>query len=305
MGGDAMPKKLIICAHGIGDHQKDFYEAWAEVLYRNHDSSQFKVTGLFWDDIQDELYDKFFDLPQELHDLAVETFLQNIYEYLNDPENQKIREFLTEYMFDVSSYLLLKEFRNAILWPKCIVRLLELVNSYKTYQPVLIGHSLGSVMLTHTSWFIRQEVGALNLFDFFLIGSPIGLRSPVNAIPDFMNLLADVGHHGSRLEALSIWAGEWYHPRRNRLHIIINENDPIAWDVKTKLILNGGGSELDLIPVRQGLSNKEIKRIEETNPDTVQRFVKGDTTPDSMIGNHDVLGYLDSDPFKEAFDVMI
>lgn len=300
-----MAKKLIICAHGVGDHQKDFYTSWEEVLVRNHDADRFKVVGLHWDDIQDELYDKFFDLPEELQALAEDTFLENVYMYLDNPDNEHLVAFLKENAFDAASYLLLKEFRNAILWPKCMVRLLELINAHKTYQPVLIGHSLGSVMLTHTSWFIRQETGSLKYHDFFLIGSPIGLRSPVQLIPDFLNLLADVGNHASRLDALSIWAGEWYHPRRNRLHIIINENDPIAWDVKAAIEVEGVLMDLDIIPIRQGLDAKEIKRIEEANPETVKRFTEGDNALSELIGNHDALMYLDSDPFKSAFDAML
>ncbi len=300
-----MPKKLIICAHGIGDFQSDFHEAWAEVLHRNHGSDRFKVVGLFWDDIQDELFDKFFDLPAEIKKIAEDSFLKHVYQYLTDPSHARIVKFLKENAFDTASYLLLKEFRNATLWPKCSLRLIDLINQYKTYQPVLIGHSLGSVMLTHTTWYIRHMTGGVNLHDFFLIGSPMGFRSSVPQMPDFLSLLAEVGNHDSRLDALTIWAGNSYHHSRNRLHILINENDPVAWDAKSKIVVDNAEVEFDVFPMRQGFSTKEIKRIENANPETVTRFKAGSNDLTDIMLNHDVLRYLESNPFKETFEAML
>ena len=297
-----MPKKLIICTHGVGDHQEDFHEAWAEVLNQNHDSNKFVVEGLFWDDLQDQLFDKFIDIKEEVRDAAEETFLKTAYKYLDDPSNKAILDFIKENVFDVVSYLFFKEFRNATLWPKCIVRLLEITKKYKTYQPILIGHSLGSVMLTHITWFIRHTTGVLNYYDFFLVGSPFGFRSPLNAIPDFMDLLADIGHHPNRLDALNIWAQEWWHYKRNRLHIIINKFDPIAWDVKMDI---GTNKDIDIIPVRQGLSDKEIKRIENVNPNTIKRFEFGSKKIEDIFDNHNVENYLNSDSFKQVFDIIL
>lgn len=297
-----MAKKLIICAHGVGDHSKDFYKSWAAVLNQNHNPDKFVVDGLFWDDLQDQLFDKFMDIKEEVRNAAEETFLKTAYEYLDDPSYKSILDFIKENVFDVVSYLFFKEFRDAVLWPKCTIRLMEIIQKYKSYQPVLIGHSLGSILLTHITWFIRQTTGVLNFYDFFLIGSPLGLRSPLNAVPDFLDLLAGIGHHPSRMEALTIWAQEWWHYKYNRLHIIINELDPIAWDVKMDI---GSNKDIDLIPVRQGFSDKEIKRIEAANANTIQKFQFGTKKVADVFGNHNVENYLNSDPFKQAFDAIL
>lgn len=297
-----MAKRLVVCAHGIGDHKENFHEAWADILNQNHDSDKFVVKGLFWDDLQDQLYDKFIDINNETRELAEQTFLKTAYEYLDNPSYASILNFVKENIFDVVSYLFFKEFRNAVLWPRCIIRLLEITKKYKTRQPVLIGHSLGSIMLAHITWFIRNTTSNLNYHDFFLLGSPIGFRSPLNVIPDFLDLLADIGHHPNRLDALNIWANEWWHYKRNRLHIIINEMDPIAWDVKMDIDTN---KDIDIIPVRQGLSPKEIKRIEKANPDTVKRFKSGAKKITDIFSNHNVENYLNSDVFKQAFDTIL
>ena len=297
-----MAKKLIICTHGVGDHPDNFHEAWAEVLNANHDSDKFIVKGLFWDDLQDQLFDKYYNIREEIRDVAEETFLKTAYEYLDDPDYQSILEFIKENVFDAVSYLFFKEFRDAILWPKCTIRLLEIIKKYKSYKPVLIGHSLGSILLTHITWFIRQTTGVLNFYDCFLIGSPIGFRSPLTAVPDFLDLLANIGNHPSRMDALTIWAQEWWHYKRNRLHIIINELDPIAWDVKMDV---GSNKDIDIIPVRQGLSDKEIKRIEAANANTMQKFKSGSKKIEDIFNNHNVENYLNSDPFKQAFDAIL
>ena len=104
------------------------------------------------------------------------------------------------------------------------------------------------------------------------------------------------------MEALTIWAQEWWHYKYNRLHIIINELDPIAWDVKMDI---GSNKDIDLIPVRQGFSDKEIKRIEAANANTIQKFQFGTKKVADVFGNHNVENYLNSDPFKQAFDAIL
>ena len=104
------------------------------------------------------------------------------------------------------------------------------------------------------------------------------------------------------MDALTIWAQEWWHYKRNRLHIIINELDPIAWDVKMDI---GSNKDIDIIPVRQGLSDKEIKRIEAANANTIQKFKFGSKKIEDVFGNHNVENYLNSDPFKQAFDAIL
>jgi hypothetical protein len=297
-----MPKKLIICVHGIGDHKADFHKTWAEILNSNHDSAKFKVEGLFWDDLQDQLYDKFIEIDPQIREILEKTFLENAFKYLSDPANSTLLNFIKENVFDALSYLFFSEFRNAILWPKCIIRLNEILLKYKSYQPLFIGHSLGSVLLTHITWFIRQTTGNMNYSGFFLLGSPLGMRSPLAVLPDFLNLLAEIGHHPSRLEALNIWAAEWWHHQKNRLHIIINELDPIAWDAKVDC---GSAGEIDIIPVRQGLSEKDLKQIETQNPGAVKRFQSGSKKVQDIIINHNVENYLNSNLFKNSFDTLL
>lgn len=297
-----MAKKIVICAHGVGRHRDNFHETWAEVLNINHNSDKFVVKGLFWDDLQDQLFDKFYDIEEKIRDVAEETFLKTAYKYLDEPSYKSILDFIQENIFNAVSYLFFKEFRDAILWPKCIIRLMEIIKKYKSYQPVLIGHSLGSILLTHITWFIRQTTGILNYYDFFLIGSPIGFRSPLNAIPDFLELLAKIGNHPSRMDALTIWAQEWWHYKRNRLHIIINELDPIAWNVKMDI---GSNKDINIIPVHQGLSDKEIKRIEAVNVNIIKRFKLGSKKIIDIFNNNNVENYLNSDPFKQAFDTIL
>lgn len=297
-----MAKKLVICAHGVGNHSENFHESWAEVLNANHHSDKFVVKGLFWDDLQDQLYDKFYDIDEEIRAVIEETFLKTAYKYLDNQFYKSILDFIKENIFDSVSYLFFKEFHDAILWPKCIIRLMEIIKKYKSYQLVLIGHALGSMLLTHITWFIRQTTGVLNYYDFFLIGSPIGFRSPLKAIPDFLDLLAKIGNHPSRMDALTAWAQEWWHYKRNRLHIIINELDPIAWDVKIEI---GSNKEINIIPVRQGLSDKEIKRIEAANVNTIQLIKFGNKKITDIFSNHNVENYLNSDSFKQAFDAIL
>lgn len=292
-----MSKKLVICAHGIGDHKADFYKAWEDILKTNHDPNLFDVAGLHWDDLQDQLWDKFFDMDEEVQKLVEKTFFGKILGYLNDPKDKETRQFLKENVFDAATYLLLSEFRK-IVWNQCGIRLNELIAEHKDKSIILIGHSLGSVMLTHVTWYIRCVTGYLGYHDFFLVGSPIGMRSPVGPIPDFLELLRQIGSHANRLEALSIWAAEWWSPY-DRLHIIANESDPVASDVKADV---GGGILADVFPVQQGLGSKEIKRIEDVNQGTVQKFTQGSNKLSDLFANHDVSVYLNSVPFKQAFD---
>ena len=104
------------------------------------------------------------------------------------------------------------------------------------------------------------------------------------------------------MDALTIWAQEWWHYKRNRLHIIINELDPIAWNVKMDI---GSNKDINIIPVHQGLSDKEIKRIEAVNVNIIKRFKLGSKKIIDIFNNNNVENYLNSDPFKQAFDTIL
>jgi len=60
-------KKLIVVAHGIGDHQPDFYQEW-EAIIRKNTPGNYLVAGLFWDDVLDKVAEKFPLISQNFAD---------------------------------------------------------------------------------------------------------------------------------------------------------------------------------------------------------------------------------------------
>jgi hypothetical protein len=290
-----MPKKLVVVAHGIGDHKEDFFEAWIPHLEAAAPGQDFEVVGLHWDDVLDEVASHYDLVNERMADVVAKFGFTKLKELLDD-ENYKL---IREHLMDVLVYCGLDDMRHYVQ-STCILRLKKLTER-RAKHSILIGHSLGAAMLPHLTQMEYQATGAIPYHGLILLSSPLGMESPVPSLfPD--PLRATPRSKGkSRNEILGDISFSWSQVGAERLHFVINTNDIVCADVQFEV----GGQKIDLIPIPQGFTDKEIKALELDNPGCVVKFTEGKPRPQDIVKNHAVELYLQRQEFKGVFKKMI
>jgi hypothetical protein len=286
----------VICVHGIGAHEPDFVTSWAPLLQAAAPDATFRVHGLHWNDLLEQARKQYLSLDPRLGE-AINAFGITVPDLLDSAAGY----FVREYAFDVVSYCGLAEMRRHIL-AQCTVRLDQLSGRQDPDNPqrergcILLGHSLGAALLLHLTELEHQETSALNWRGMVLLGHPLGVVSPLaHVLPD--PLSCTPGADPSRDRTLGNASAHWRTGGRGRLHVLENTNDVVCSDVKMVL----GGAQFDPIPIRQGLSEAEVKAIHRYNPGAVQRFTAGSPQPDAIAQNHAVSTYLKQPAFVSVF----
>lgn len=169
-----MAKQTIVVAHGMGDHSEDYHEAWRVALIGEESTLKDKVEvkGLLWDDLQDRV--------REIFPLYDERFAQVLEIFGLDKIKKKLGECYSkvdELLMDFLAFLFLHYLRE---WMKarCQMRLLE--TTYKANPPIMVGHSLGGVLMAYIFWDQREggSAGTLLSKGLVMLGSPLGIMSP-------------------------------------------------------------------------------------------------------------------------------
>jgi predicted alpha/beta hydrolase family esterase len=290
-------KKLIVVAHGIGDHQPDFYQEW-EAIIRKNTPGNYLVAGLFWDDVLDKVAEKFPLISQNFADAVARFGFTELQKILSSDAFNKIKD----HFMDVLVYTVMQDMTNYIQ-TTCALRLNQIVYDRKVAKgnTILIGHSLGAAMLPHIVWLERNATGGIPYGGMILLASPLGMESPIPlAIKDLLDVMPD-NNRRDRNKMLRLFAGEWEATGPSLLHFLINGNDIVCSDVKIKI----GPVEQDLIPVRQSFNPEEIAVLTTANPGCVKSFAAGSTDVRNVISNHDVKLYLSRPEFSTAFQALL
>jgi pimeloyl-ACP methyl ester carboxylesterase len=287
--------KLVVAAHGIGNHPPDFATAWEAVLRRNHPQGEFAVVGLWWQDVLEKVAEK-YPLVEQQFAAAMAQF--------GFPELQKILDsagyaMAREYFMDVLVYIAMGDMTHYIQ-TEVALRLKQLIAAagVRPADTILVGHSLGAAALPHVAWEERDHIGYIPYGGMLLLASPLGIVSPLpGVIRDLLGWMAgDTGM--SRNEMLAAFAREW---EPGTLRFLINTNDIVCADVK----LLGTGVAQDPIPLRQGFNQAERTTLAVENPGSVALFSAGFPDPLTVVSNHDVSLYLERPEFRSAFDHLL
>jgi len=285
-------KKPVVVAHGIGNAEPDFYKTWETILNTNHDPDKFEVKGLYWEDVLQEVEDKYPLVNPE----AVEKLgFDKLERYLNDDTYKTV----SDYLMDVLVYCALDDMREYIQ-TQCIEKLHQLCNGRES-ETILIGHSLGAAMLPHITWKQCIDTGAMPYLGMILLASPLGIVSPLPAmVGDLLKILGDIDG-GGRIPTLTSFAAAWGEIEDGHLHFLINESDVVCSDVKFEV----GGENIDLIPIRQGFNSDEINALELGSTGSIHKFVQGEKNFSRIADNHAEALYLNRPEFKTAFDQLL
>lgn len=289
--------KLVVVAHGIGDHQKDFHKEWETEIKKNA-PGEYNVEGLYWDDVLDKVAEKFPLVSQDLATAVARFGFNQLQKTLNSETYNKLKE----HFMDVLVYTAMQDMTNYIQ-TTCALRLNQIIHDKGALKAdtILIGHSLGAAMLPHIVWLERNAVGSIPYGGMILLASPLGMESPIPlTIKDLLDVMPDNARR-DRNKMLRLFATEWALSGANRLHFLINDNDIVCSDVKLKT----GPIEEDLIPIRQAFNGEELDILSKASPGCIHRYVEGVTDAPKIGSNHNVLNYLKRPEFKAAFQGLL
>lgn len=287
--------KLVILTHGIGKYAPGFSQPWVDILNKNHDASLFQVKELLWDDVLAKIESRY---PIISNDFAQVLSAFNLDAAKGLLDNQTY-QMVSAYVMDVLVYTL-KDMCQYILG-QCQMKLSALCGNDKG-KTILIGHSLGAAMLPHLVWDEYKNTGAIPYLGLMLLASPLGIESPIPGImDDLLGILGKI-RGGNRLTTLKYFAGAWSGVGDQRLHFLINQNDPVCWDAQFMLPT---GTIQDFIPVRQGFDQAELDILQKAHPNCTHLFTDGSNELSAIITNHATELYLNRPEFKSAFDYLI
>jgi hypothetical protein len=290
-------KKLIIVAHGIGNHQPGFYEEW-EAVIRTNTQGDYEVAGLWWEDVLDKVAQKYPLIDQNFANAVTSFGFRELSNVLNSNDYLTISDFF----MDVLVYTAMGDMTDYIQ-TSCALKLKQLI-AEKNYAPdnvILVGHSLGAAMLPHIIWRERNATGGIPYGGLILLASPLGMESPTPAlVKDLLALTPDPAA-ADRQTMLQLFAAEWELNGSHLLHWLINTTDIVCADVQISV----GPVMKDFIPIRQGFSDAEVQSLQNGNPGCVHRFTAGSTDVSKVIANHDVLRYLNRPEFSIALQGLL
>jgi hypothetical protein len=225
-----MNQKLVVLAHGIGDHAAGFSKEWEKILRKNHSKTKFKTAEFAWDDLLDQAMNQ-YPLCSKQAQIA---FKRLGFGMLETALNSEAYKTISDGAMDILTYVALGDM-NRYMRAKCSIRLEEIRIQQKTAKEdiVLIGHSLGAAMLPHIAWDYYRKVGAIPWHGLILLASPLGYQSPFpDAIPD--PLAAMIGDHQGlgRTDVLREFSNAWRRRGKDRLHLLINQQDMVCWEIR-------------------------------------------------------------------------
>jgi len=299
-----MGKKLIVMAHGIGDSKPGFENDWIKAVKENIDLSDVDVKGLLWEDVLQQVEDKYPIVSDQLADLVDMCGFPNLKKLV---KNDGWKTF-KDYMMDVLVYVGLDD-----MWLKiqdqCALKLDALRKDnagnevYKEADTILIGHSLGAAMLPHLVWREFAFTGTIPYRGLILLASPLGFESPLpDLCQDFLQRMGGISG-GSRLNTIKRFARTWNMVGDGCLKFIINENDIVCSDVKYEIPVTH--QLVDLIPLRQGFNPTEVNLLNQIHKDCVNYVTFGKRDPTQIVNNHDVLTYLKLPVFVDALKALL
>jgi hypothetical protein len=292
-----MKQKLIVVAHGIGDHAAGFSEEWEGMLRKNHPKAKFRVAEFVWEDILEKAEKQYPACSKQ----ATAAFNRLGFGLLQIALNNDAYKSISDGVMDILTYVLLGDM-NRYMRARCSVRLEELRIKMKAAKEdiVLIGHSLGAAMLPHIVWDYYRHVGAIPWHGLILLASPLGYQSPFpEAIAD--PLAAMIGDHANlgRTDVLREFSKAWRRRGEERLHFLINKQDLVCWDAE----YDGTGDPLSFI--RQGFSPAEMAALSEANPNCLHLFTTGKPKLNQIAANHSIALYLNRPEFIRAFNRLL
>lgn len=304
----------VIVAHGIGQHDKDFHEEWKVEMERAHPDGDFEVVGLWWDDLLDKVGSRWRIVSERLADRLT----QIGFDQLNQLRSSTAGEILREFVMDVLVYAVLGEARS-YLQTACAIRLLKLAPD--PANTVLIGHSLGSALLTHLVALENREMGAIGYKGMILLAPPFGARTPITGIGDLVELTPTVPRPSAdnpflavlgldpgtvandqpftRSEILGQVADTWAVRGARALHLLLNERDIICSEARFKV----GSKLIDPLPfMTTGLDARERSALARAN---LIEFKGGGDKIGDLAKNHAVSLYLKRAEFEKVFKELV
>ncbi len=292
-----MNKKLVVVAHGIGDHPEGFFKEWEETLHANHPKGKFTVTGLCWEDILEKAEKKYPWYSTQ----AATAFKKLGFGALESMLDSAIYQKVSDSAMDILTYVALGDM-NRFMRAQCAIRLEELRISNKAAEEdvVLLGHSLGAAMLPHIVWdYYRRGGGDIPWHGLILLASPLGYQSPFpDKILDPMGLMLDK-LAPCRTDVLREFSMAWRRRGKDRLHFLINQRDLVCWDAEFDKVG-------DPLPgVWQGFAAQEMEALSAANPTCLHLFAEGRTALTQIAANHSLQLYLNRPEFKQAFNGLL
>ncbi|HLP41768.1 MAG TPA: hypothetical protein VK465_09700 [Fibrobacteria bacterium] len=292
-----MPIKRILLVHGIGHQTPTFSDSWVEAIQaavpRAKVGVEFK--GLWWEDLRQKAAQRYPIISRNFASVLEGFGIKELKQILDS----KTYQLVHSYVMDVLVYVGLPDmtlyFEN-----ECFKRL-KALSQGREGEALIISHSLGSAMIPHVLWRIRQNTGSIPYHSLILLATPLGFASPIDwAIADFLEIMGR-GSHTDRAATLRAFALAFSRNGDNRLHILSNRNDIVCSDARFPLL----GDRRDVIPVRQGFDDDEVALLNAANPGCHRQLAFGEAEAGCVGGNHDVFTYFRQPEFKTALESLL
>lgn len=286
---------LVVVTHGVGNHPQDFHLGWEEILRAHHPDGDFRVAGLWWEDLLEKVAEKFPIVEEAFADAVASFGFGQLAKLLDSSTYDQVRDFF----MDLLVYLAMGEMADYIQ-TALTLRLKELLqeNGAEAEETLLIGHSLGAVVLPHLVWRERNAIGYIPYRGLILLAPPLGMASPLpSVVNDPLGAMPGV-HHLDRRQILTAFAREW---DEGALHLLINRHDIACADVRFAV----GGVAADPIPIQQGFSDAELALLDAECAGSVSLFTQGAADPRKVSANHAVSLYLQRPELDAAFTGLI
>ncbi len=293
-----MSVKQILFVHGIGDQAPDFAEDWKKEILKSFRGLDRKVAfkSLYWEDLRREAAKRYPVISRNFA-TVLESFGLRGLKSLLDNDNYRL---IHSYVMDVLVYVGLPDmtlyFQNG-----CYEKLRALTRGAER-ETLIISHSLGSAMIPHVLWRIRQNTGAIPYHSLILLASPLGFCSPIDwAAADFLEVMGRISRT-DRAATLKSFALAWTRIGDNRLHFLSNSNDVVCSDARFEL---PGGVIKDIIPVRQGFDDEEVALLLAAHAGSHRQVTFGGADVGALGANHDPLAYFRQPEFQTILEGLL
>jgi len=292
-----MPVKQILFVHGIGDQAPDFAEDWKKAILKSFKGLDRKVAfkSLYWEDLRREAAKRYPVISRNFATVLDNFGLKGL-KGLLDSDNYRL---IHSYVMDVLVYVGLPDmtlyFQNG-----CYEKLRALTRGTER-ETLIICHSLGSAMIPHVLWRIRQNTGAIPYHSLILLASPLGFCSPIDwAVSDFLEVMGRMSGT-DRTATLKSFALAWTRIGDRRLHFLSNSHDVVCSDARFEL----PGGIKDIIPVRQGFDDEEVSLLLNAHPGCHCQVAFGAADIGALGRNHDPLAYFGQPEFQTVLEGLL
>lgn len=292
-----MPIKRILLVHGIGHQTPTFSDSWVEAIQaavpRAKVGIEFK--GLWWEDLRQKAAERYPIISRNFASVLEGFGIKELKQILDSKTYQLVHSYIMDVLVYVGLPDMTLYFEN-----ECFKRL-KALSQGREGEALIISHSLGSAMIPHVLWRIRQNTGSIPYHSLILLATPLGFASPIDwAIADFLEIMGR-GSRTDRAATLRAFALAFSRNGDNRLHILSNRNDIVCSDARFPLL----GDRRDVIPVRQGFDDDEVALLNAANPGCHRQLAFGEAEAGCVGGNHDVFTYFRQPEFKIALESLL